>query len=413
MWTNIFDSTLNRRLKRGAMTVTFADGHTRNYGDGRGEPIEVELKDPNFPRNFVLNPDLATGEAYMAGTLVVKNDDLEGLLTFALKNRAKSGTLEASRGIEGLRSFLGRFKQINPIGRSKQNVAHHYDLSEELYDLFLDDDRQYSCAYYKSETDTLEQAQEQKKRHIAGKLLLSPGMRVLDIGCGWGGMALTLAKDFGANVVGVTLSEEQFKMATKRVVDAGLTGQIDIRLQDYRSLNEKFDRIVSVGMFEHVGAPQFRTYFKQVRSMLTSDGVALIHTIGRTTPPGATSPWIDKYIFPGGYAPSLSEVMQAVEKEDLYPTDIEVWRLHYAKTLGHWRERFEAQIDKARDLYDDRFCRMWRYYLTASELTFHHDHQCVFQVQLARDQRAVPLTRDYLYVNEAAVSEATHIRAAE
>lgn len=397
MWTKIFDANLARRLKRGAMTLTYADGTVRRYGDGTGNAVEVAISDPDFPKNFVLNPDLTTGEAYMDGTLTIKDDDLAGLLTFALKNRAKSGTIEASRGIEGIRTILGRLRQVNPVKRSKSNVAHHYDLSGSLYDLFLDEDRQYSCAYFVNPDDSLEKAQAQKKQHIAKKLLLEPGMKVLDIGCGWGGMALTLARDFGARVVGVTLSEEQFAYANERVKKSGLSHQIDIRLLDYRSLNETFDRIVSVGMFEHVGAPQFRTYFRQIHDLLARDGVALVHTIGRTTPPGATSSWIEKYIFPGGYAPSMSEIMQAVEKEDLYPTDIEVWRLHYAETLRHWRERFERQIDAVRDLYDEKFCRMWRYYLLASELTFRHDHQCVFQIQLTHDQTAVPLTRDYLY----------------
>ncbi len=244
---------------------------------------------------------------------------------------------------------------------------------------------------------TLDQAQAAKKAHIAAKLRLEPGMRVLDIGCGWGGMGLTLARDYGAHVVGVTLSEEQYRIATARARAEGLEGQVEFRLTDYRHVSETFDRIVSVGMFEHVGVPHYREYFRNVHDRLAPDGVALIHTIGRTTPPSTTSPWIEKYIFPGGYVPALSEMVAGLEKERLYYTDVEIWRLHYAETLRHWYDRFMAHEDKARALYDARFCRMWRYYLVAAEMTFRYGRQAVFQVQLAHDQTAVPLTRDYLY----------------
>ena len=292
---------------------------------------------------------------------------------------------------------MRRLAQHNPIGRAQQNVAHHYDLSGALYDLFLDEDRQYSCAYFPRPGMTLDEAQAAKKAHIAKKLLLKPGMRVLDIGCGWGGMALTLAGEHGARVVGVTLSKEQHAVAVKRAEAAGLSDRVDFRLTDYRTLSESFDRIVSVGMFEHVGAPHFLEYFRTVERLLDPDGVALIHTIGRETPPGVTSPFIRKYIFPGGYVPALSEIATAVEKTRLWTTDIEVWRLHYATTLRHWYDRFMARQDEARALYDDRFCRMWRYYLLASEMTFRHDFQVVYQIQIARRQDAVPLSRDYMY----------------
>jgi cyclopropane-fatty-acyl-phospholipid synthase len=244
---------------------------------------------------------------------------------------------------------------------------------------------------------TLEEAQAAKKQHIAGKLLIEPGMRVLDIGCGWGGMGLTLARDYGAEVVGVTLSEEQHAMANARAEKAGLSDRVRFELMDYRKVEGKFDRIVSVGMFEHVGVPHYGEYFRTVRERLTDDGIALIHTIGRCERPGTTSPWIAKYIFPGGYVPALSETLHAIEGQDLFTTDVEVWRLHYAETLKHWYDRFTANIDKARALYDDRFCRMWRYYLVACELTFRLDRQVVFQFQLSPVQDAVPLTRDYLY----------------
>jgi cyclopropane-fatty-acyl-phospholipid synthase len=294
--------------------------------------------------------------------------------------------------------YLGRrVAQFNPAGRSRKNVAHHYDLSGALYDLFLDEDRQYSCAYFKLDDMALEEAQEAKKAHIAGKLLLKPGMRILDIGCGWGGMGLTLARDYGAQVLGVTLSEEQHRIANQRARDEGLEDYAKFELIDYRDVEGTFDRIVSVGMFEHVGAPQYRTYFNKINELLTEDGIALIHTIGRAKPPGATNPWISKYIFPGGYVPSMSEMTAAVEQSGLITTDLEVWRLHYAETLRHWYDRFMVRVDEARRLYDDQFCRMWRFYLMASEMTFRLDKQVVFQVQLSRRQDALPLTRDYLY----------------
>lgn len=396
MWKKLLTSHLRRVMRTGTLVLTFADETTETFGDGT-DAVKVRLTDPAFPRKFILGPDMAVGEGYMDGTLIIENDDLEGLMTLALRNRARTGSIEASKLLERLRNVWLRMRQYNWMAKSKSNVAHHYDLSGQLYDLFLDSDRQYSCAYFKTPEDTLEQAQTQKKKHIADKLLISPGMKVLDIGCGWGGMALTLAQDYGAHVVGVTLSEEQLKLARARVAAAGLEDQIDIRLQDYRDLTESFDRIVSVGMFEHVGVHHYREYFTRVRELLHEDGIALIHTIGRTTPPGATSAWIEKYIFPGGYCPSMSEVMAAIEQEDLYPTDVEVWRMHYAETIRHWHDRFMANVDTARSLYDDRFCRMWRYYLVACEMTFRHDHQCVFQFQLAHDADKVPLTRDYLY----------------
>ena len=397
MWKMLLESILRRLIRKGALELTLPDGTSRIFGDPAVRPIRVKFTDPALPRQLVLRPEMGVGEGYMNGTLQIENDDLYGFLALAIQNRVEATRSLASWPAEVLRYLWGRLDQFNPVERARANVAHHYDLLGDLYDLFLDPDRQYSCAYFKSGKDSLETAQAQKKKHIADKLLISPGMRVLDIGCGWGGMAITLARDYGARVVGVTLSAEQHKLATKRAADAGLADRIDIRLTDYRNLTERFDRVVSVGMFEHVGAPHFREYFHNVRDRLTEDGIALIHTIGRTRPPRYTNPWVSKYIFPGGYCPSMSEVMAAIEKEELYPTDIEVWRLHYAETLRHWYRRFMANIDKARSLYDDRFCRMWRFYLVSSELTFRHDHQCVFHFQLTRRQAAVPLTRDYLY----------------
>ncbi|MBD3679395.1 MAG: class I SAM-dependent methyltransferase [Rhodobacteraceae bacterium] len=397
MWNRLFEQMLDRIFRHGTLGVTMPDGAQRRFGDGGPPEIEITLTDPDLPRRIILNPELAVGEAYTDGTLTIAGDDLRGFLTLAISNLGQGNNIWWQRAAADVRLWLRRFDQWNPIGRARANVAHHYDLSGELYDLFLDADKQYSCAYFKHPDDTLEQAQEQKKAHIAGKLLLEPGMKVLDIGCGWGGMALTLARDHGAEVLGVTLSQEQHKVATERALEAGLADKVRFRLMDYRLVEETFDRIVSVGMFEHVGVPHYREYFRHVHDLLSPDGVALIHTIGRSTPPGTTSPWIAKYIFPGGYVPAMSEASAAIEKERLVTTDVEVWRLHYAETLRHWYDRFTANIDRAREIYDERFCRMWRYYLVASELTFRLNTQVVFQFQLARRQEAVPLTRDYLY----------------
>jgi cyclopropane-fatty-acyl-phospholipid synthase len=397
MWDTVLDKLLRRLVREGHLIVTFPDGTVRAYGERALPPVAVQLRNPALPGRLVRAPDLAMGEGYMDGTLTVTGDDLPGLLALLLGN-ARAGRADWWRfPLTRAQRALRVVSQFNPAQRSRANVAHHYDLSSSLYDLFLDADRQYSCAYFRTPEDTLEQAQAQKKAHIAAKLRLQPGLRVLDIGCGWGGMALTLAREHGAHVTGVTLSEEQHRIATQRARDAGLADRIDIRLMDYRAVTGTFDRIVSVGMFEHVGVPHYREYFAKVAALLAPDGVALIHTIGRSGRPGVTSPWIAKYIFPGGYVPALSEVMPAVQDSDLWTTDVEVWRLHYAETLRHWRARFEANIDKVRDLYDERFCRMWRYYLVASEMTFRHHGQCVFQIQLAHRQDAVPLTRDYLH----------------
>ncbi|MBC7157898.1 MAG: class I SAM-dependent methyltransferase [Rhodobacteraceae bacterium] len=401
MWENLLDRMLRFTIREGSLIINMPEGPPRRYGDGRAPEITVHLTDPTLPRKLLLSPDLALGEGYMEGGFTIENDDLKGLLGLLLHNIADGRVDWWRHPLDTGQRIVRTLRQFNPATRARRNVAHHYDLSGALYDLFLDADKQYSCAYFRSPDDSLETAQAQKKAHIAAKLRLKPGMRVLDIGCGWGGMALTLARDHGAQVLGVTLSEEQHRVATRRAAEAGLSDRVEFRLTDYRLVTGRFDRIVSVGMFEHVGAPHYRTYFRKVRELLEDDGIALIHTIGRVTPPGTTSPWILKYIFPGGYVPAMSEAMAAVERTLLWPTDVEVLRLHYAETLRHWRARFEANIDKVRSLYDERFCRMWRYYLTASEMTFREGRQCVFQFQLARDQQAVPLTRDYLYAAEA------------
>lgn len=408
MWDRLLDRMIDRFIVTGALDVSYPDGSMRRYGPGAGAHAHIILRDPALLRRLVLSPELALGEAYMDGTLTIAGDDLDGFFTLMLRNAA-----HPPAGLRALELRLRRWKrwwdQANPAHRSRENVAHHYDLSGALYDLFLDADRQYSCAYFTDPDMMLEAAQVAKKHHIAAKLCLRPGMEVFEIGCGWGGMALTLAQDYGVRVLGVTLSVEQHKIATERAARAGLSDRVRFAMADYRSIRGQFDRIVSVGMFEHVGVPHYAEYFEQLRDRLKPDGVALIHTIGRASPPGATSPWITKYIFPGGYVPALSEMAAAVEQAGLYPTDLEVWRLHYAQTLRHWHDRFAANQDRARALYDDRFCRMWRYYLKASEHSFRQNGQCVFQFQLARKQDAVPLTRDYLYAAPARAA----LRAAE
>ena len=397
MWQYIFKRMADKLVQTGSLIVYFPDKSFVRFGDGRSPDITLRMMNVSALRQLVINPDLALGEAYMNGDLLIDDDDLHGLLQLIIMNLASERRLWWHRLADTVRFSLRGAAQTNGHTKSHRYVEQHYDLSGDLYDLFLDQDRQYSCAYFRTDHDTLEQAQTQKKAHIAAKLLLRPGMRVLDIGCGWGGLAMTLARDFGVQVTGVTLSTEQHAVATQRVRAAGLDRLVDIKLTDYRHVTGLFDRIVSVGMFEHVGVPNYRTYFGAVSRLLTPDGVALIHTIGRTSPPGATNPFITKHIFPGGYVPAMSEVLTAVEQDNLWVTDVECLRLHYARTLRAWLTRFDANLDKVAQLYDARFIRMWRFYLIASEQCFRFDRQAVFQFQLSKSVDAVPITRDYLY----------------
>ena len=400
MWNTILDRMLRRLITQGRLTVTWPDGSITRYGPGGWIDSAIALHDPALVRHICLTPVLALGEGYMDGTLTVDGDGdaLRDLLALLARNRNAGGGLPAWFDVGmRLRGALRRFVQRNDPWRSRRNVAHHYDISDDLYRLFLDGDMQYSCAYFADPGMTLEQAQDAKKRHIAAKLLPEPGLRVLDIGCGWGGMALHLAREHGMHVTGVTLSENQLRTAQARARAEGLEDRVTFRLLDYRKLDDRFDRIVSVGMFEHVGLPQYAQYFDKVADLLAPDGVALIHTIGRVAPPSPTSPWIAKYIFPGGYVPSLSDVAAPLERSGLWTADIEVLRGHYGPTLNHWRQRFEAQVDKVRAMHDDRFVRMFRFYLSACEMAFEEQSQVVFQMQLAHRQHAVPATRDYLY----------------
>lgn len=401
----IFSALLNKVVKRGSLTVVAANGKTETFGDGSGPPVTMRFHDSTVAYEIGLNPYLKLGEAYMDGRLTVdKPATIYELLDLLTANLGTDFAGPVFRAYGALRRLKRRIDQHNPVGKAKKNVAHHYDLDGGIYDLFLDRDKQYSCAYFQHPGMTLEEAQLAKKRHIAAKLRIEPGMRVLDIGCGWGGMGLTLAEETGAEVVGVTLSEEQLKVAQRRAEERGLSGQVEFRLQDYRTLKENFDRIVSVGMFEHVGIGHFPEYFARVHHLLTQDGVALIHTIGRLDGPGATNPWIAKYIFPGGYIPALSEMSGSVERSGLFMTDVEILRLHYAETLREWRRRFMERRDTAARIYDERFCRMWEFYLAGSETSFRNEGMVVFQMQIAKQIDALPMTRDYMLEDERSLA---------
>lgn len=399
---------LSRLVKDGHLVVIDARGGRHQIGDpdrAPAEPVIIRLTDPSLHWKLALNPGLYAGEAYMDGTLQIVQGTLYDFIDLVTRNAGFGdiGPLDRWRGV--MTSLTRFIHQHNPLDRSRRNVAHHYDLSGTLYDLFLDADRQYSCAYFNEPGLSLEEAQGAKKHHIATKLLLKPGQKVLDIGCGWGGMALTLAQLAEVEVTGITLSTEQLAVAQRRAEAAGLADRVRFELCDYRQMQGCFDRIVSVGMFEHVGAPHYPAFFAQLRSLLAPDGVALLHSIGRAEPPGITNAWLRKYIFPGGYSPALSEVVSAVEKNGLWLTDTEIWRLHYAETLREWRRRFLANRDKAVALYDERFCRMWEFYLVGCECAFRHQGHMVFQMQLARDVGAVPLTRDYIYSTQESADQ--------
>jgi cyclopropane-fatty-acyl-phospholipid synthase len=384
-------------IRWGRLTIIDAHGHRhRAEGSADGPDVTIRLLDPALHWRLALNPFLHIGEAWMDGTLVVEDGDLYGFLDLCMSNHNHATDHLLGRVLQHVWLWLRHLHQYNPIGLARDHVAHHYDLSDALYDLFLDVDRQYSCGYFAHPHDDLDQAQRDKKRHLAAKLLLQPGQRILDIGSGWGGLALHLAEFGAAHVTGITLSANQLAASRARAAQAGLAERVSFELRDYREQSGRFDRIVSVGMFEHVGVRHFRQFFEKIRDLLTEDGVALLHSIGRSDGPGFTNPWIRKYIFPGGYSPALSEIVPVIERLGLWITDIEVLRLHYADTLRLWRRRFEAHRARIAALYDERFCRMWEFYLIASELAFRRGGHVVFQIQMARRQDAVPLTRDYI-----------------
>jgi cyclopropane-fatty-acyl-phospholipid synthase len=402
----LFDRAFKKLIKQGELIVTNADGKVYRYGKpypGR-EPVKVRFTDKSTSRKIVLAPSLGAGEAYMDGRLVMEQGDIHALLDLVTwNNRWESRTdelnLEAKSRIFG--DPFGWLRTYNQERRSKRNVAHHYDLSARLYDLFLDADRQYSCAYFTDRDNSLEQAQADKKAHIAAKLDLKPGQKVLDIGCGWGGMALYLHEKTGVEVLGITLSEEQLKIARERAEKAGVADKVRFELIDYRKVTGKFDRIVSVGMYEHVGPAHFRTYIAKCRSLLAEDGVMLLHTIGRTGTRRTTDTWTTKYIFPGGYIPTLSEMSEAAESARMITSDVETLRLHYAYTLEHWLRRAQANKAEIEAMYDARFYRMWEFYLAGAMTGFVNSSMVNYQVQYIRDRTALPITRDYMIEAEA------------
>src|SRR4030081_1912379 len=385
---------LGQFIRRGSMTFTTASGATFTCGDGTGQPVSARFLTTDTERRILLSPELARGEAYMDGTFVVENGSIADALAILMD---QPEILPRWAKLQWWLRYLGRHaKQFNPRGRSKNNVAHHYDLDGRLYSLFLDADKQYSCAYFETPDATLDDAQLAKKRHLTAKLLIGRGARVLDIGSGWGGLGLYLAEMSGADVTGITLSSEQLGVSNARAAEKNLTRSARFLFEDYRDIPGSFDRIVSVGMFEHVGVGFYETYFRRCAELLADDGVMVLHSIGRSTGPDVTSPWITKYIFPGGYIPAVSEVIPAIEKAGLLVCDIEILRLHYAETLKAWRERFMARREEAVRLYDERFARMWEFYLAAAEMSFRTQGLMNVQIQLTKRQGVVPMTRDYI-----------------
>jgi cyclopropane-fatty-acyl-phospholipid synthase len=397
----VLETVLRSFIRHGTLRLTTASGNVLEFGDGTGEPVAVRFMTRAAQWGMLLDPELKVGEAYMDGTLLMERGSIADFLHLAM-SQDRSGKPPRWARLQWLLRYLWRrLAQFNPRNRARRNVAHHYDLDKQLYTLFLDADRQYSCAYFENAEQSLDDAQLAKRRHVVAKLLVNRLQRVLDIGSGWGGMGLYLAEIAGARVTGVTLSDEQLAVSRSRAEERGLGDRVEFRLQDYRDISERFDRIVSVGMFEHVGVGYYDVFFRKCAEVLSDDGVMLLHSIGRSEGPGITNPWINKYIFPGGYIPALSEVLPAIERAGFLVTDIEILRLHYAETLKQWRERFLAHRDDLPKSYDERFVRMWEFYLAASEMAFREQNLMVFQLQLTKRQDVVPVTRDYIARDEA------------
>ncbi|MGH6769419.1 MAG: class I SAM-dependent methyltransferase [Xanthobacteraceae bacterium] len=387
---------LRHFIRAGNLRLTTAAGATHIFGDGSGPPAAIRFLTRAAERGVLIDPELRFGEAYVEGTMVVEEGTIADVLAIVLGQRRDGKPPVWAQAQWLLRYLYRRLRQFNWRQRARRNVAYHYDLDGQLYALFLDADRQYSCAYFETPGQPLDDAQLAKKRHLAAKLLIEPRHRLLDIGCGWGGLAIYLAETCGAQVTGITLSQEQHAVARVRAAEKGLGDRVEFQLQDYREVPDRFDRIVSVGMFEHVGVGFYDTFFRRCASLLGDDGVMLLHSIGRSEGPNVTNPWIEKYIFPGGYIPALSEVLPAVEASGLLVTDIEILRLHYAETLKAWRQRFLAHREAVMRVYDARFVRMWEFYLAAAEMAFREQALMVFQIQLTKRQGVVPMTRDYI-----------------
>ena len=409
----LIDLFLRRAIKRGLLTIVHPDGARARFGDGDPAFPSVTLRfhDGGVARAILSNPALGAGEMFMDGRLTVEEGDILALTDLMTRNsvwESGVGSLRPSRLSRAVGAVKYRLDRVNAERRSRKNVAHHYDLSGRLYDLFLDADKQYSCAYFTDPANTLEQAQQDKLAHIAAKLAIRPGMRVLDIGCGWGGMALYLHRKLGADVLGVTLSEEQLKVARDRAAAAGVADHVKFELIDYRrvtpeSFGGQFDRIVSVGMFEHVGPRHYRAFLLKCRELMAPEGVMLLHTIGRLGKPGVTDDWTAKWIFPGGYNPALSEILRANEGLKMFLTDVEVLRLHYAYTLQEWYRRTVAAEAAIVDLYDERFYRMWTFYLAGAAKAFEYGGLVNYQLQFSRSRTALPITRDYMIEGERAL----------
>ena len=376
------------------------DAYSREYIIGKPKktiPIKLKILDKSLHYKLLILPDLYLGEAYANGSIVIEDGSLTEFLEIAMKNIGRGETNNFAKIIKKILGTYRYLTNYNLIKKSKSNIAHHYDISEKLYDLFLDENRQYSCAYFKNESDSLEVAQKNKIDHIIKKLNLKPNQKVLDIGSGWGTLAIEIAKKSKCEVLGITLSENQLEHSKKKLKELNLENQVRFELKDYRELNEKFDRVVSVGMFEHVGRKFYKRYFNKVSELLNNDGIALIHTIGSVSPPRDPHPWITKYIFPGGYTPSLSEVSLPIEKSGLVISDMEVLRMHYSHTLRHWKNRFLGKKEQVLEKFDEKFLRMWEFYLAGCEMAFKWGDQVVFQFQLSKELTSVPNTRDYIY----------------
>ena len=393
-------------VQTGTLNVFDVDGKHHVFSGRQGPEVTFRLHDKALYTKLFFNPEMGAGEGYMNGTLTFEDCSLEDFLGFFSINRLALGSYPLQAFLRKISRKFRSLQQYNPVGKAQENVAHHYDLSNDFYKLFLDEDMQYSCAYFKHEKETLEQAQLNKKRHLASKLLIEPGQRILDIGSGWGGLALYIATLADVEVVGVTLSKEQYDLSVQRAKTLGLNDRVQFKLQDYRQVEGTFDRIVSVGMFEHVGVQHYGEFFRKIYDLLTDSGVGLIHSIGHMSPPGTASPWLRKYIFPGAYSPAMSEVFTALELNSLWATDIEILRVHYANTLREWHNRFESNRDKIASMYDERFCRMWEFYLVSVGMMFRTGSQMVFQLQVAKQRDASPLTRDYIGRQESVYIEA-------
>ena len=389
---------LNKLFKKNGFILI--DAYKKKFIIGEPKiqkPITLRILNKKLHYKLLLRPDLYFGEAYSDGDIEIENGTLTDFLDLALMNIGRGELNFFSQLTNKLSGSYRYLTNFNFIKKSKMNVAHHYDLSDDLYDLFLDSKRQYSCAYFKDENDSLETAQNNKIQHIIKKLNIKPNQKILDIGCGWGSLAIDIAKSINCEVTGITLSKNQFDYCVKRAKELNMENQVVFKLIDYRELNEKFDRIVSVGMFEHVGRKFYKRFFRQIEKLLNNDGVSLIHTIGSVNPPGNPHPWITKYIFPGGYTPSLSEVTTPIEKAGLVVSDIEVLKLHYSHTLRLWKENCIKNREKIIEMFDERFFRMWEFYLTGCEIAFKWGDQVVYQLQLTKSYTSTPITRDYIY----------------